>query len=554
MSALASLVAARRAVVQFAREHRHAELSPAGIGLAQCADGKPELRGDNLPDGLDITLADGAGVSVALVGPPPVGVDLETVACRDCETWRGLLGMDGYALALRVQRETGEPFDCAATRVWTLLEAGKKAFSLRRILPQFAGSLGGAWLSFKADDAGQTREFISVLLSQAEEVIGLSAVVSNDWKLPVAEVPKIGNEVAAASAEKSKELHLPAKFRFEKYGFCFRADYSGPQKQLLFAYRFPVLFRDCQTASRKLEFARYASWMGDLREYASSGVFPELADLISSGKWGMATNNYRVEILGELSPGDIVEGRLWQEYANNEVWVLKSDWQAISRDGKVARVALTEMGFSVVKIVGHGIAKIESMPEQLREFFNDMLPKTDSPPKPLEELPSRYQQFKLGAVVWQQATALHAERPLFRHDLATTTENSNWVGNIYFANYGEWMGHVRDLYFHRLTPKSFKHYGKDGEWVCLECAIEHLSEAMPYDVIRVEMRLVSIHRCGLELAFDYYLLENGQPVRKLAHGQHKMAWVSRDACNEPVLLEVPRNVVETLMREVARVS
>jgi hypothetical protein len=146
LTALASLVAARRAVAQFAREYRQRELSPCSVDLAHRADGKPVLRGDYLPDGLDITLADGAGVSIALVGHRSVGVDLETVAIRDCETWRGLLGMDGYALALRVQGETGEPFDCAATRVWTLLEAGKKAHSLRRVLTQLARSLGGTWL------------------------------------------------------------------------------------------------------------------------------------------------------------------------------------------------------------------------------------------------------------------------------------------------------------------------------------------------------------------------------------------------------------------------
>jgi hypothetical protein len=109
---------------------------------------------------------------------------------------------------------------------------------------------------------------------------------------------------------------------------------------------------------------------------------------MKTGKWGMATNNYRLTVPGELSPGDIVEERLWLEYADNEVWVLKCDWLAISRDGKITRVALTEMGFSAVRILGHGVAKIESMPQQLRDFFNDMLPKTDAV-SPLEELPRR---------------------------------------------------------------------------------------------------------------------------------------------------------------------
>ena len=53
----------------------------------------------------------------------------------------------------------------------------------------------------------------------------------------------------------------------------------------------------------------------------------------------------------------------------------------------------------------------------------------------------------------------------------------------------------------------------------------------------------------MELTFDYFLLENQQIARKLAHGKHTMAWVGRDARNEPVALELPRYVVATLMEE-----
>ena len=49
------------------------------------------------------------------------------------------------------------------------------------------------------------------------------------------------------------------------------------------------------------------------------------------------------------------------------------------------------------------------------------------------------------------------------------------------------MARVRDLYFHRLTPDCFRHAGRDGEWVSLSCAIDHLSEAMPFDRILVTM-------------------------------------------------------------------
>ncbi len=151
-SVIANLVATRRAALDFARRYSNLELSPARISLAYRPDGKPELQfadasGSHAFAGIDVSLADGAGISVALIGPAPVGVDIEIVETRDAETWRGLLGDDGYAEALHLASETAESFDCAAIRVWTLLEAGKKANALKRIVPRYEASLGGPWLS-----------------------------------------------------------------------------------------------------------------------------------------------------------------------------------------------------------------------------------------------------------------------------------------------------------------------------------------------------------------------------------------------------------------------
>ena len=126
------------------------------------------------------------------------------------------------------------------------------------------------------------------------------------------------------------------------------------------------------------------------------------------------------------------------------------------------------------------------------------------------------------------------------------------MGNIYFANYGEWMARARDLYFHPLTPDSYRNSGRDGEWVGLSCSIDHLSEAMPFDRILVTMDAAAIYQCGVDLTFDYYLLENNERARKLAHGTHRMAWVGRDSGDQPIALNLPEQVLETLLREARR--
>ena len=541
-SAIANLLAARRAVTQCAAEHLSLNISPHDVQLGHDSDGKPELRFTDAAhtkafQGLNISLADSHGLSVALIGPSPVGVDIEIVETRDCEAWRGLLGDDGYVLALKIERETGEPFDSAATRVWTLLEAGKKALSLRRVLPRFTGSFGGDWLTMSLETDSGACHLLSALVESSDAKSGVFAFAV-----------ALGSKLLAQPIRE-----LPAEFHFDKFGFGLRADYSGPHGQIVVTKRFPVIFRDCQTASKKVGFARYASWMGDIREDSSLGIFPELIDQFLTDQWGMATNHYRLDVVGELSPGDVVEGRLWQERSTSDhLWLLKLDWRATGRDGQTRRVATSEMGFSWVQILSHGVGKLAPLPDFGRKFFAGMLPIVNAPARPLEVLPCAFDHLKIGPLLWQKTGLADNKTALFSHEILTTSENSNWVGNIYFANYGEWMARVRDLYFQRLTPDCFRNSGRDGEWVCLSCAIDHLSEAMPFDRILVTMEVAAIYRSAVKLTFDYFLLENNQISRKLAHGKHTMAWVGRDAHSEPVALDLPTTVMDTLTAKPVR--
>lgn len=163
LSRLGNLVATRRALVALCEPPSNAPRASGRVRLASRPDGKPELRfegSEPVLGGLEVSLADAGGWSVAAVGLAPMGVDLEFVAPRDAETWRGLLGDDGYALALRVAAQSVEPFDRAATRVWTLLEAGKKAAGLQRIVPGFDSSVGGPWLAFSGAAGPAPLEFL----------------------------------------------------------------------------------------------------------------------------------------------------------------------------------------------------------------------------------------------------------------------------------------------------------------------------------------------------------------------------------------------------------
>lgn len=159
---LAGALAAKRATVKFMADYGNVNVKPGDVGLDHDEDGRPKLVWNNgaapVPEGLGVSLADTDDMSVAIVCICPVGIDVERIDVRTTEAWRGLLGPDGYRLALQLQQTTGEPFAAAATRVWTVIETGKKAYNLNtRVIPEYERTIDGAWLVFKAPEGGASR-------------------------------------------------------------------------------------------------------------------------------------------------------------------------------------------------------------------------------------------------------------------------------------------------------------------------------------------------------------------------------------------------------------
>jgi enediyne polyketide synthase len=92
------------------------------VVVSHRGDGKPEITAD----GINVSASHGAGVTLAVAGPDRVSCDAEAVRDRTTEDWRALLDAGQFALAELIQRERGEEFSVAATRVWGAVECLRK--------------------------------------------------------------------------------------------------------------------------------------------------------------------------------------------------------------------------------------------------------------------------------------------------------------------------------------------------------------------------------------------------------------------------------------------
>jgi enediyne polyketide synthase len=335
---------------------------------------------------------------------------------------------------------------------------------------------------------------------------------------------------------------------FDEKLFGIDLDYSGPQKQLVFTKKFPVTFRANQHLSRRVYFTNYFKWIGEMREYGSYPIFGDLAKMSEKGGWGMATNWVKLEILGEVKPGDIIEGRLWIENVTgnmDEIIDMAFEWRCLSIDGKYVRVATAKQRITWLKILGHGIAKVEKLPDFLRKFFDGMRPKIETI-SPLISLPEIYNNLDRGKQIFSLKNMIKDKHKLYEEVFPTSLENSNLIGNIYFANYVEWLSTVRDRYIYKLIPQYFRGLGEKGELICLSCNIDHLNEAMPFDDILVQMYLDSVYECGIDFHFEFYLLRENTLNKKLAFGKQKAVWMRWDN-QKPVVVRLPEALLANLL-------
>ncbi|HEY6347986.1 MAG TPA: SDR family NAD(P)-dependent oxidoreductase [Candidatus Angelobacter sp.] len=94
--------------------------------LGHRPDGKPEVLGSTNGHS-HISLAHSGPITLVVSANHGVGCDLEPIAPREATMWKGLLGEEGFALAVMIAEKFSLALDIAATHVWTLKESLRKS-------------------------------------------------------------------------------------------------------------------------------------------------------------------------------------------------------------------------------------------------------------------------------------------------------------------------------------------------------------------------------------------------------------------------------------------
>jgi acyl transferase domain-containing protein/NAD(P)-dependent dehydrogenase (short-subunit alcohol dehydrogenase family)/acyl-CoA thioesterase FadM/acyl carrier protein len=498
--------------------------------------GKPEVWESDPPAG--ISLAHDNRYCLVAAASRPLGCDLAPVTHRTPQQWEGLLGPFGRDLI--DGQPAGDELNRRGSALWAAREVLQKLNVNKPLSIEFEIPADDSILFACTTNQGLIKILTlrTVLTRGRERVLAMS----------VADSP------AALTADEAPAVDYPG------YGALFNRQHykiieGGPQGQGIFVYRFPVTFMPAGQLSRHVYYSHYLFWAGEAREASAWPVLKKIADQFATGQWGGVTNFADLKILGEATTHDLIEVWLWASSnggPQNSVLDLTFDFRKVLPTGGYERLAWLDQQTTWVRLLDHGVARVEPYPDYYGTFLNDMLPKYEAPntPEPLLEPLKALFEHEDERYQYRAPAGPIVEPALLSQQMETSLEDANIVGNIYFANYYAWQGRVRDRYFYELIPEYFQGTGDKGELICLNCRVDHLREAMPFDRIEVRMALKALKECHATLYFEYFKSHpDGRPL-KLATGKQEVVWVRRDAHKNPVPHPFPSAVQGALQKAI----
>lgn len=105
-------------------------------------------------------------------------------------------------------------------------------------------------------------------------------------------------------------------------------------------------------------------------------------------------------------------------------------------------------------------------------------------------------------------------------------EETNLVGNVYYANHVRWQGRCREMFLHAHAPQVLAALQDDLALVTLSVSCEYLAELLPFDEIVLRMRAHEVTQNRITMRFDYW--REGAVPERVARGEQQIACMRRE--------------------------
>ena len=95
-------------------------------------------------------------------------------------------------------------------------------------------------------------------------------------------------------------------------------------------------------------------------------------------------------------------------------------------------------------------------------------------------------------------------RKQFEYVHTVSFQETNVMGNVYFAHFLSWQGKCREMFIKEKVPGLLELIERNElSMVTINCSCEFFSELRAFDEVVVTMQLVSITQNRIKMSFSY---------------------------------------------------
>ena len=125
-------------------------------------------------------------------------------------------------------------------------------------------------------------------------------------------------------------------------------------------------------------------------------------------------------------------------------------------------------------------------------------------------------------------------------------EETNLVGNVYYANHIRWQGKCREMFlYHNARSVLAELESGNLALVTLNCSCEYFEELKAFDEITVKMYLQKMVQNKISMLFDYYK-RTGESEKLIAKGKQETACMARKD-GHYVVTAIPKELHDALL-------
>jgi enediyne biosynthesis thioesterase len=115
----------------------------------------------------------------------------------------------------------------------------------------------------------------------------------------------------------------------------------------------------------------------------------------------------------------------------------------------------------------------------------------------------------------------------YEYEHIVSFEETNLVGNVYYANHVRWQGRCREMFLYDHAPDVLDALRGNLALVTTRVSCDYLAELVAFDRVVMRMRLGALTQNRVTMSFEYWRQkQNGEEL--IARGEQQVACMARN--------------------------